>query len=140
MTAADKFLPALSGVKRTGPGKWIACCPAHEDRHPSLSVRERDDGALLLICRAGCEVGDVVGAVGLDIADLFPPRDSTPGAGRKPDRRPFNAGDLIDLAASEAGIAALVACDILAGKDADIDRLLIAASRLADVKEAVHGR
>ena len=64
----------LEGVKQTGPGRWIACCPAHEDRSPSLSIRELEDGRTLLHCFGGCYVDAVVGAVGLTVSDLFPPR------------------------------------------------------------------
>jgi hypothetical protein len=78
--------------------------------------------------------------LGLNLSDLFPPRASQPGAGHSPIRRPFNAGDLIDLAATESGIAAVISSDLAQGKaDADRYRLLVAAGRLADVWEAVHG-
>ncbi len=41
---ADVLLSRLDGACRTGPGRWIARCPAHDDRHPSLAVRELEDG------------------------------------------------------------------------------------------------
>jgi DNA primase len=50
----DAFLDKLTKVKRTGNGTWLACCPAHEDRSPSMSVRELDDGRVLVHCFAGC--------------------------------------------------------------------------------------
>ena len=75
---ADNLLSRLDKVKATGPGKWIACCPAHDDRNPSLGVTEKGDGALLLKCWAGCETSDVVAAVGLTMADLFPRRPDSP--------------------------------------------------------------
>ena len=37
------LLSTLNKVKQTGPGRWIACCPAHVDKHPSLSVRETEN-------------------------------------------------------------------------------------------------
>jgi hypothetical protein len=40
----EEFLGDLEKVRRNGAG-WIARCPAHEDRSPSLSVREGDDGS-----------------------------------------------------------------------------------------------
>lgn len=51
-TAAD-VAEALGG-RRVGSG-WSAPCPAHDDRHPSLSVGEGDDGRVLVKCFAGCE-------------------------------------------------------------------------------------
>jgi putative DNA primase/helicase len=61
---------------RKGAGQdWT--CPAHDDRKASLSVTERRDGAVLLKCHAGagCDTKDVVAALGLDMADLFPQRE-----------------------------------------------------------------
>lgn len=49
---------------------WTACCPAHDDRTPSLSITPTDD-RILLKCHAGCATADVVAALGLTLADLF---------------------------------------------------------------------
>lgn len=62
-----------------GRGLWT--CPAHEDRSPSLSVNEGDDGRVLINCFAGCEAAAVVEAIGLNLRDLFdgrPPEGWTP--------------------------------------------------------------
>lgn len=59
------------GGKRSGKG-WIARCPAHDDKHPSLSITEVDDGKVLINCHAGCHAADVVAAIGLELKDLFP--------------------------------------------------------------------
>lgn len=67
-------LDRLSGVKQSGE-QWIARCPAHEDRNPSLSIRRGDDGRALVHCFAGCEPEEVIGAIGLEYKDLFPPSD-----------------------------------------------------------------
>ncbi len=40
MTSAE-LVAQLDGVKRQGAG-WIARCPAHEDRHQSLKIDDRD--------------------------------------------------------------------------------------------------
>ena len=53
-----------------GNGKWMALCPAHKDRSPSLAINETDE-RLLLHCFAGCETKYVAAAVGLDMSDLF---------------------------------------------------------------------
>lgn len=49
-----------------------ACCPAHEDRSPSLSVALCDDGRILVHCHAGCAAHEVFDAVGLQIQDAAP--------------------------------------------------------------------
>ena len=51
-------------------GKWTACCPAHEDKSPSLAITEAYD-RVLIHCFAGCETADVMAAIGLSLADLF---------------------------------------------------------------------
>ena len=72
MTPAEKFIERLQVCRPSGKGKWIAQCPAHDDRSPSLSIKEAEDGRLLIKCFAGCEAGDVIRATGLEIGDLFP--------------------------------------------------------------------
>ena len=66
----DVVLTRLERVRRSGDG-WVARCPAHEDRSPSLSVREGGDGRVLVYCHAGCCTEDVVAAIGLSMRDLF---------------------------------------------------------------------
>lgn len=66
---ADAILAKLQKVTRKGNG-WMACCPAHEDKSPSLSVSMGKDG-ILLKCFAGCAFGDIADALGLTPADLF---------------------------------------------------------------------
>lgn len=81
MSTAEKFLSCLDKVKPTGRGKWMACCPAHDDNTPSLSIKETEGGDLLLHCFAGCSAADVVAAVGFTLSDLFDaPRIITSGA------------------------------------------------------------
>jgi RecA-family ATPase len=60
---------------RGGPTQWAAQCPAHDDRAPSLSIGTGTEGVPLVHCQAGCRPEDVLGAVGLTLADLMPDRD-----------------------------------------------------------------
>ena len=64
--SANILLSQLDGVKRTGTGRWLARCPAHADKHPSLAIRELDDGRVLANCFAGCSIESVLSAVRLD--------------------------------------------------------------------------
>jgi hypothetical protein len=70
----ETILGRLDGVRRSGRG-WTALCPAHEDKHASLSVAVGDDGRALLHDHAGCSVDDVVATLGLELADLFLPSE-----------------------------------------------------------------
>jgi putative DNA primase/helicase len=67
----DSVLSRLKNVRRVGSG-WTAVCPAHDDRHASLSISVGDDGRVLLHCHAGCNVENVASALGLEMRDLFP--------------------------------------------------------------------
>jgi hypothetical protein len=70
---ADMLLSKLDGVKQVGHGRWRARCPAHDAKNPTvLSIGETTDGTTLVKCFAGCNVSEVVAAVGLELADLFP--------------------------------------------------------------------
>jgi hypothetical protein len=60
------------GARRTGTGRWIARCPAHPDRSPSLSIAEGRDGKVLIRCFAGCMLSAILQSAGLTIDNLFP--------------------------------------------------------------------
>ncbi|MDA0240524.1 MAG: DUF3987 domain-containing protein [Proteobacteria bacterium] len=66
----QRVLDKLYNAKPVGDG-WQACCPAHADNKPSLSVTAGDDGRVLLRCHAGCETQVICAAIGLTTADLF---------------------------------------------------------------------
>ncbi len=74
MTPVESILGLLDGVRRCGNG-WVARCPAHDDRTPSLSVGEGEDGRVLVKCHAGCENDAIVAALGITIPSLFPDND-----------------------------------------------------------------
>lgn len=137
--SAATLLDHLQGVRQTGTGRWIACCPGHDDKHPSLTVRELDDGRLLLHDFAGCAVPEIVAAIGLELSDLFPERPTHRG---KSERRPFPATDVLRAVEHEALIAATAASFLGNGgilSDEDRARLLLAAERIeAAVLESRH--
>lgn len=65
MTIQD-VLPKLQKVKSTKRGHWIARCPAHDDRSPSLSVSEVAGGKVLIHCFTGCTYESIISALGID--------------------------------------------------------------------------
>jgi hypothetical protein len=84
VSPVDRLLEALDGVRAAGNEKWIARCPAHEDRSPSLSIGIGDDGRVLVHCFAGCSTQDIVSAVRLEVRDLFSPDHDADGADWSP--------------------------------------------------------
>ena len=137
--SADTLLSHLDGVRRTGENRWLAKCPAHDDRKASLAIRELDDGRILLKDFAGCETEHVLSAIGLTFEALFPQR---PIGERKPERRPFPAADVLRAISLEALIVVLAASDIANGKhlsEFDLERLKVASSRIsAAIEESGH--
>ena len=80
----EVLLGRLEGVRPAGPNSWVARCPAHDDRNPSLSVSVKE-GRVLLHCFAGCPPEAVLEAVGLTWRDLRAP---DPWSWRPPVLRP----------------------------------------------------
>ena len=83
MTAAE-FVQGLAGVRRNGSG-YMARCPAHDDRTPSLSVKDGDQVDVVVWCHAGCTKEAVCAAHPrgpVDPRDLSP-RSVEPSARRR---------------------------------------------------------
>jgi putative DNA primase/helicase len=59
---------------------WMARCPAHDDRIPSLSIGTGRDGTVLVRCHAGCSQRDVISA--LLERGLWKAGDGRPESGR----------------------------------------------------------
>ncbi|OZA15774.1 MAG: DNA primase [Polynucleobacter sp. 24-46-87] len=126
----ETLLSHLDKVKRTGNGRWVACCPAHEDRSPSLSIKECDDGTVLIHCFGGCDANSVLNAVGMSFEDLYPTKE---GFERKSERRPFPAADVLKAISFEVLVVANSAIKIRNGEgltQADDDRLILAVDRI----------
>ena len=77
----EEFCSRLQGVEGKGKQR-TALCPAHGDKHQSLSVSEGEDGKILVKCHYGCSTQDIVSAMGLTMQDLFPE------PGKRPEKKP----------------------------------------------------
>lgn len=119
--SAQMLLSRLNKVRQMGSSHWVACCPAHDDRGPSLSVTERD-GKLLFHCFAGCEAEDVLAAVGLHWTDVLPERVGESFS------QPIPAMQVLEAVAFEINAAALIATEM--GYAESSQRLIEAGSRL----------
>ena len=98
--SAETIAKGLGG-RKAGRG-WTARCPAHDDRTPSLSIRDAD-GKVLVCCHAGCEQERVISALsGRGLWDESGPRSLSRTARRIPvERNP----DQDDVRRSEAALA-----------------------------------
>ena len=137
MTPIDNVLASLEKVRKGRPGQWSARCPAHDDKGPSLSVRETPDGAVLLHCFGGCETADVVAALGMEMTDLFPPREA-PATAPKKIANLLTAGQALELLADESLLVAVALTNYMRGitlTPADTERLRLAAGRIGLLNE-----
>lgn len=70
----QELLTRLRGVEPYQNG-YRACCPAHEDSEPSMSVREGDDGRILVRCYKGCDFPAIAYSMGLTQSFFMPPSE-----------------------------------------------------------------
>ena len=136
--SAELILSSLKKVRKMGADRWMACCPAHADKSPSLSIRETSDGRVLLHCWTGCGANEILDALGLTFDDLFPER-LTDHAPRE--RQPFSHREAMAGLVPEVMFVAAASSDMLKAplNKANHDRLVIAASRLAAASSYVEG-
>ena len=129
MTALDRLLSRLERVQTIGNNRYKALCPAHDDRSPSLAIKD-DSDRLLLHCFSGCETTDVLEAIGLTFADIMP--DKAMGNFKKV-KKPFYAMDVLGIIKFEATLVYIYAADMAKGLKltrTDKERLLLATSRI----------
>ncbi len=137
--SAEALLARLEGVRDRGRGQYLARCPSHKDRSPSLSVRETDAGTVLLRCFAGCSAQDVVQAVGLEMTDLFP--DKSHRSTRR-DQHRLSARDALEIVRHDAMVCGCVVGQLLRGdavSDNDLERCQQAVMRINRVTGAAYG-
>jgi hypothetical protein len=134
---AEVLLSKLDKVRKTGPDSWVACCPAHQDKSPSMTVKDLPDGRVLIHCFAECATAEILGAVGLGFDALFPPKPL--GERVPPVRKPYPAADALELLAHESLVVLMIAADMQDGKPIDRARLVKAAARIQKVRDAANG-
>jgi hypothetical protein len=154
-TPIDAVISRLERVKPTGPGTWLASCPtsrhARGDRSRGLSIREGDDGRVLIHCHAGCPVDEIVGALGLQLQDLFPAREITypshsprHGLIGRPRVIRIPWPDLFEALEHQLLVCSMAFSDLAKGKDftaEDAEAISRLAGQLAtEIREVRHGR
>lgn len=112
--SVDTLLSRLERVRKTGPAQWVACCPAHDSKsRQSLSIAETPDGRALIHDFGGCTANEVLSAIGLEFADLFPERLPDDSARRRSKLTPRTA--LIAIA-HDVTEAAVIVSDVAEGR------------------------
>ena len=119
----DAVLEKLDKVRKSGKG-YVACCPVHGDRNPSMSVTEKDGRVLRYCFACGAKGPDVVAAVGLPVSVLFEDQYVKTGLTRK-DREDL-AMDRIVIKFAEQGHCKTYA---------DYKRLKLARERAKSLEE-----
>jgi len=140
---AQRLLDRLEKVTGKFP-RWRARCPSCGSKNGTkLSVCETDDQRVLIKCFGGCPIEQIVGAVGLDLADLFSPKTDKHFVGQV--RRPWSSREVVDCFRRELMVAAIFVADIAAGRpsfdQADRDRASLLLDRLGALHEELfHAR
>ena len=135
--SASILLSKLSRVKKTGADRWMACCPAHQDKTASLSIKDLPDGRVLLHCFAGCDADAVLDAVGLTFADLMPERLQ---GDFKPVRFAFSALDTLRALVADLLFIRLCARNLAQGQaliESDREALHQSAYRIENALAAI---
>ncbi|HKO88760.1 MAG TPA: hypothetical protein VJU83_09630 [Burkholderiales bacterium] len=141
--SAAALVARLDRVTQVTPTRWRAVCPAHESKRntQSLAITETSDGTVLIKCFAGCGAVDIVGAVGVDIRELFAPDSrptDSPRNGDKPNH--WHAiREAVSTLKRDCLIVAIASEDMRAGKAlsaADVEILNAAAARVRAAIEA----
>jgi hypothetical protein len=131
----ENILSRLEKVKGRN-GAYTACCPAHSDKSPSLAIRELEDGRILIKCFADCSVQDILGAIGMDMNDLFPNVNKD----LPPVKRKYYASDLLRVIEFEAWVVSVAAYTMAQGlplSEKDRTRMKVAQSRIMEAVKYV---
>lgn len=138
MSTYIELLDKLEGLKQTGPDRWLARCPAHDDNNPSLRLKDTGD-RLLVYCFAGCTFRDIADALGVLPSAFF--------EGGIYDRREFDKKfpvpwkDAVIVLRHEFWVLLTIANALQKGplSDTDDKRLIEAGRRIEQAWRACNG-
>ena len=66
----NDFLLSLEKVRPSGINKYMSCCPAHDDKSPSMVIFDHGD-KIGVHCFAGCSVDEICASIGMEVKDLY---------------------------------------------------------------------
>jgi len=136
------LLARLDHVKRSQGGGWRADCPLGHRSRGTLAIAEGEDGRILLHCFAACAIADILAALDLTAADLFPaPVGGDASRGNKAARQAFIQAAwpaALRVLSREATVVSIAAHSLAAGQTlsmADQERLSLAVWRIDEARE-----
>ena len=132
-----KILSKLNKVTTKPNDKWLACCPAHNDKSPSLSISLANDGKILLYCFAGCSIEEVTEALGVDLSELFPNNHFN----RSEYYHQLKQSQYKEILANEKIVVAMAEVEIKRNhqlNQKDTSRHLLALSRIKKLEVLIH--
>ena len=133
MNNIDTLLSRVHKLKKTGDSKWLACCPAHDDKTPSLAIKLADD-RILIHCFSGCDVSAIVSTLGLNLSDLMPESKRHSRTSNKCPK--FNKYELFDRIVEESAIFIVAIRQVFSGtplNDNDMARVVKAEGIIDDI-------
>ena len=119
----ERFLERLEKVRKSGKG-YVACCPVHKDRNPSMTITEKDGKVLCYCFSCGANGQQVAEAIGLPYAALFSEPFIKTGMSRK-DREDLEMDRLVLMIAEKNEPTSY----------ADFKRLRLAKERVVKLEE-----
>ena len=133
----EVLLSRLDKGEKLTPGahqaRYRACCPAHDDKNPSLSVTLANSGSILIKCWSGCSAYDVITAVGMEMTQLFPEKRTHHSP---PIHRPFSADQAAKAVSADAMLLAMIAAKLRNGEiltQEEMDAVLDAHTRASTI-------
>ena len=125
----NNLLLRLEKVKQISTEQYIAICPSHQDKSPSLSIRVLPDEKILLHCFAECSIDEVLCSIGLNLEDLFPKKLES----SKTIKRKISPTSTLEIIYFEGLVIQTIARVMLIEKDIDelnYSRLRVAFERI----------
>ena len=130
----ENLLSRLQNVRRRGKqNQWMASCPCHVDKTPSLSIAD-NAGKILLYCFSQqCTPSEICDAIGMDITDLFPPSDDYDASKPHQRRGYYDSQQVLEALAFETLVASVILNDLMKNGSllqANLDRFFVANERI----------
>lgn len=134
----ETILARLDRVTQKTESEHRASCPTdahkHGDRSAGLCITVSADGKTLLYCPAGCTADEITAALGLQLADLFPPKPQYAAGSRGRNALPrWRRERLQDALELEYLVWGIWRADLAAGtpiSQEDAERVILAERRL----------